>query len=78
MTSLAGKKALITGASGGIGGAIARALKEAGATVAISGTRIEALDALNDRVQCLRERSRYQQQYPKGVHAESVQHRCGR
>ncbi len=48
MTSLAGKKALITGASGGIGGSIARALKEAGATVAISGTRIEALDALND------------------------------
>ena len=48
MTSLAGKKALITGASGGIGGSIARALKEAGASVAISGTRIEALDALND------------------------------
>ncbi len=47
MTSLAGKKALITGASGGIGGAIAKALKEAGATVAISGTRLEALEALN-------------------------------
>lgn len=47
MTSLAGKKALVTGASGGIGGAIAKALKEAGAQVAISGTRIEALEALN-------------------------------
>jgi len=50
MSILAGKKALITGASGGIGGSIARALKEAGATVAISGTRIEALDALNDLI----------------------------
>lgn len=48
MITLAGKKALITGASGGIGGSIARALKEAGASVAISGTRVEALDALND------------------------------
>lgn len=48
MITLAGKKALITGASGGIGGAIARALKDAGASVAISGTRVEALDALND------------------------------
>lgn len=46
MTVLAGKKALITGASGGIGGAIAKALKRAGADVAISGTRKEALDAL--------------------------------
>lgn len=45
--NLAGKKALVTGASGGIGGAIAKALKEAGATVAISGTRVEALEALN-------------------------------
>jgi TolA-binding protein len=39
---------------------------------------IEALDAMSDRAQCLKERSRYQQQYPKGVHAESVQNRCGR
>lgn len=45
--NLAGKKALVTGASGGIGGAIARALVVAGASVAISGTRIEALQALN-------------------------------
>lgn len=47
MTSLSGKKALVTGASGGIGGAIARALQQAGASVAISGTRVEALEALN-------------------------------
>lgn len=47
MTQLAGKKALITGASGGIGGAIAKALVAAGASVAISGTRVEALEALN-------------------------------
>ncbi len=44
---LAEKKALITGASGGIGGAIAAALAAQGAYVAISGTRVEALDALN-------------------------------
>lgn len=50
MTSLAGKKALVTGASGGIGGAIAKALKEAGAQVAISGTRVEALEALNNEL----------------------------
>jgi 3-oxoacyl-[acyl-carrier protein] reductase len=47
MTHLAGKKALITGASGGIGGAIAKAFVAAGASIAISGTRVEALEALN-------------------------------
>ena len=46
MFDLTGKKALVTGASGGIGGAIARALHGAGATVALSGTRKDALDAL--------------------------------
>lgn len=45
--NLTGKKALITGASGGIGGSIAKALVAAGASVAISGTRVEALEALN-------------------------------
>ena len=50
MTSLAGKKALITGASGGIGGAIAKAFVEAGASVAISGTRQEALEMLNEEL----------------------------
>lgn len=46
MFRLDGKTALITGASGGIGAAIARALHAQGATVALSGTRREALDAL--------------------------------
>lgn len=46
MFDLSGKCALITGASGGIGGAIARALHGAGATVALSGTRVEPLEAL--------------------------------
>ena len=46
MFDLTGKTALVTGASGGIGGAIAKALHAAGATVAIHGTRREALDAL--------------------------------
>lgn len=46
MFDIADKGALVTGASGGIGGAIARALHGAGATVALSGTRREALDAL--------------------------------
>jgi len=43
---LTGKNVLITGASGGIGGAIAKALHSAGATVALSGTRVEPLEAL--------------------------------
>ena len=46
MFDLTGKTALVTGASGSIGGGIARALHQAGATVAISGTRREVLDAL--------------------------------
>ena len=46
MFDLTGRKALITGASGGIGGAIAAALHGAGATVALSGTRVEPLQAL--------------------------------
>jgi 3-oxoacyl-[acyl-carrier protein] reductase len=46
MFDLTGRTALITGATGGIGGAIARALHASGATVTISGTRIEQLDAL--------------------------------
>jgi len=46
MFDLTGKTALITGASGGIGGAIARALHAAGASVMLSGTRAEALDTL--------------------------------
>jgi len=43
---LAGKTALVTGATGGIGDAIARALHAQGATVSVSGTRVDALEAL--------------------------------
>lgn len=54
MFDLTGKGALVTGASGGIGGGIAKALHAQGATVAISGTNKEKLDAvasaLGDRV----------------------------
>ena len=53
MFDLTGKTALVTGASGGIGGAIAQALHGAGATVALSGTREGPLNdlasALGDR-----------------------------
>ncbi|MGF1455396.1 MAG: 3-oxoacyl-[acyl-carrier-protein] reductase [Alphaproteobacteria bacterium] len=48
MFDLTGKKALVTGASGGIGSAIAQALHARGAHVALSGTRADALDALKD------------------------------
>ncbi len=57
MFDLSGKTALVTGATGAIGEAIARALHAQGATVAISGTRKEVLDtlaaALGDRVRVL-------------------------
>jgi len=46
MFDLTGKNALVTGASGGIGGEIAKALYAAGATVGLSGTRVEPLEAL--------------------------------
>ncbi|MEM6481040.1 MAG: 3-oxoacyl-[acyl-carrier-protein] reductase [Pseudomonadota bacterium] len=50
MFSLEGKRALVTGASGGIGGAIAKALHQAGAVVALSGTRTAPLQALADEL----------------------------
>ena len=46
MFDLTGKTALVTGATGGIGGAVARALHAAGAKVVLSGTRQAAIDAL--------------------------------
>lgn len=46
MFDLGGQTALVTGASGGIGGAIARGFHAQGAAVVLSGTRREALDAL--------------------------------
>ena len=46
MFNLDGKCALVTGASGGIGAAIARALHDRGAVVALSGTRGEVLEGL--------------------------------
>jgi 3-oxoacyl-[acyl-carrier protein] reductase len=57
MFDLSGKTVLVTGATGGIGGAIARALHQQGAIVAVSGTRREVLDQLagelKDRVHVL-------------------------
>src|SRR3982751_219518 len=46
MFDLTGKTALVTGASGGIGGAIAKSLHGQGAKVVLSGTRAEALEAV--------------------------------
>lgn len=57
MFDLTGKHALVTGASGGIGAAVARVLHGAGATVGLSGTRLEPLESLaaelGDRVHVL-------------------------
>lgn len=58
MFDLSGKAALVTGASGGIGAAIARALHANGATVGLSGRKVEALETLaaelgGERVQVL-------------------------
>jgi len=50
MFDLTGKRALITGASGGIGAAIARAFRRQGARLVVSGTRREALDRLKDEL----------------------------
>jgi 3-oxoacyl-[acyl-carrier protein] reductase len=58
MFDLSGKTALVTGATGGIGGAIARAFHQQGATVAVSGTRGDILEqlagSLGSRVHVLR------------------------
>ena len=63
MFDLSGKTALITGASGSIGGGIARAFHAQGATVALSGTRREQLDQLAGE---LGERVHVHDGYPTG------------
>ena len=50
MFDLSGKSALVTGASGGIGAAIAKSLHAAGASVGLSGTRVEPLEALAEEL----------------------------
>jgi len=50
MFDLTGRRALVTGASGGIGAAIAKALHAQGASVALSGTRVGALNVLADEL----------------------------
>jgi 3-oxoacyl-[acyl-carrier protein] reductase len=50
MFDLTGKVALVTGATGGIGGAIAKSLHGQGATVVLSGTRAEALESLKNEL----------------------------
>ncbi len=50
MFTLSGKNALVTGASGGLGGAIARGLYAQGAKVVLSGTKVEALEKLKSEL----------------------------
>ncbi len=50
MFSLSGKNAIVTGASGGLGNAIAKALHAQGAKVVLSGTKLEALQALQSEL----------------------------
>ena len=50
MFDLSGKSALVTGASGGIGSAIAHHLHDAGATVCLSGTRVKAMETLAEQL----------------------------
>ena len=50
MKDLKDKKIIVTGASGGIGGAIAKKLHEQGAKVILSGTNLVALESLADEL----------------------------
>ena len=52
MFDLTGKTALVTGATGGLGAEIARVFHKAGAAVAISGRKVDALDALAKELDC--------------------------
>ena len=74
MFDLTGKTALVTGATGAIGGAIARALHAQGATVAISGTRRDVLDALAGEL----ERPRACAALRSGRHGGGREARAGR
>ena len=58
MFDLTGKGALVTGATGGIGGEIAKALKAQGAKVAISGTREDRLQRARRRKSAMSRRCR--------------------
>ncbi len=53
MFDLNGRRTLVTGASGGIGRAVAAALRAQGAAVALSGTRVEVLQSLADEMDCV-------------------------
>ena len=59
MFDLTDKRALVTGATGGIGGAVAKALHAQGASVAISGTRREKLEGLAEELKDPRFTSRH-------------------
>jgi 3-oxoacyl-[acyl-carrier protein] reductase len=50
MFNLSGKRALVTGASGGLGSAISKGLYDSGAMVALSGTKIDALEKLKNEL----------------------------
>jgi len=62
MFDLAGRIALVTGASGGIGQAIARAFYLQGASVALSGTRMEALESLAEELKVSQPRTMHPNQ----------------
>ena len=74
MFQLTDQTALITGASGSIGSAIARAFHAQGATIAISGTRIESFQALANE---LRQKDAKTDAY-RAAHTKKTGKRLGR